>query len=187
VVQIDSTASDDQGPEGSARAARYRALADLVRPNEILLTGHHRDDQAETLLLALLRGGGVHGWAGMPVRASLGCGVHLRPWLDIPRRCLLDELERHGMEVVDDPANRDPSYDRAWLRHEVLPVLRRRWSQVDSTLARAADHAAEAAANVDAMAAHDFSRCRGAYDGRSRSLRWAHCRRCANAHCCAGG
>jgi len=161
IRRVDTAANGGQGPEAAAREARYRALAEWVERDDVLLTAHHRDDQAETLLLALLRGGGVHGWAGMPARAPLGHGIHLRPWLDLPRQGLRNELDELDLEWLEDPANSDARYDRVWLRQQVLPRLRERWSRVDATLARASAAAGDAAATVDAMAAHDFARCRG--------------------------
>lgn len=160
-VRVDAGATRGEGPEAAAREARYEALGERLRDGEVLLTAHHRDDQAETLVLALLRGGGVHGWAGMPVRRTLGKGLHLRPWLDIPRERLQAGLHRRGIEALDDPANADTDYDRVWLRERVLPVLRERHGEVDATLARAAAQAGEAAAGVDSLAAHDFVTCRG--------------------------
>jgi len=165
VVAAEIDAGSDEGPEAAARRARHARLAERVGREDVLLTAHHRDDQAETLLLALLRGGGVHGWAGMPVvRAFGGGGLHLRPWLDLARADLLEWLQAQGLSAIDDPANADARYERAWLRQSVLPVLRERWPGIDATLARAAGMAGEAADGVDAMAAHDFARCRGRLD-----------------------
>lgn len=164
VERVDARARAGEGPEAAARAARYEALRARLGPGDVLLTAHHRDDQAETLLLALLRGGGVHGWAGMPVARALGAGLHLRPWLELSRAELRAALERRGLPAIEDPANADPAYDRVWLRHEILPALRARRPGVDATLARAAAQAAAAAAGVDALAAHDYVRCRGAAD-----------------------
>lgn len=165
VVQVDARPRSGEGPEAAARAARYDALRARLGPADVLLTAHHRDDQAETMLLALLRGGGVHGWAAMPAVRPLGSGVHLRPWLELSRAVLRRELERRGLEAIDDPANADPAYDRVWLRQEILPALRARRPGVDATLARAAAQAAAAAAGVDALAAHDYVHCRGAVTG----------------------
>ena len=164
VVRVDAVARDGRGPEAAAREARYAALADRLGPGDVLLTAHHRDDQAETLLLALLRGGGVHGWASMPVARPFGDGFHLRPWLELPRAALATESERRGLAVLSDPANVDPAYDRVWLRERVLPLLRERHPEVNATLARAAGQAAAAADGVDALAAHDFVPCRGRHD-----------------------
>lgn len=162
VVRADPEPGSDEGPEAAARRARYMLLAERVDVRDVLLTAHHLEDQAETLLLALLRGGGVHGWAGMPAARPFATGgLHLRPWLEIPRATLRQWLDHRGLESIDDPANEDPRYERVWLRQSVLPVLRRRWPGADTTLARAATQAAAAADAVDALAARDFVTCRG--------------------------
>lgn len=162
VVRATPKPESREGPEAAARRARYAHLAEQVGHSDVLLTAHHREDQAETLLLALLRGGGVHGWAGMPVARSFGTGgLHLRPWLEMPRATLRDWLRQRGLESLDDPANDDPRFERVWLRRSVLPVLEERWPGAGRTLARAAAQAAAAAAAVDALAARDFVACRG--------------------------
>lgn len=165
VVAVDAQPQGGEGPEAAARAARYEALAQRLQSDDVLLTAHHREDQAETLLLALLRGGGVHGWASMSACRALGAGLHLRPWLDVPRETIAAEVERCGLAYLDDPANEDPAYDRVWLRREILPALAQRWSEVEATLARAADQAAGAAEAVDTLAARDYVTCRGRIDG----------------------
>ncbi|MDX1608600.1 MAG: tRNA lysidine(34) synthetase TilS [Halofilum sp. (in: g-proteobacteria)] len=164
LLQVDPEAAGGEGPEAAARRARYRSLADRVGSGDVLLTAHHRDDQAETLLLALLRGGGIHGWAGMPPARPFGAGgMHLRPWLGLARTRLREWHDHWGLESLSDPANEDPRYERAWLRQSVLPVLRERWPETEATLARAAGQAAEAADAIDALAARDFVACRGHY------------------------
>lgn len=165
VVNVDARPRNGEGPEAGARVARYEALADRVGPGDVLLTAHHREDQAESLLLALLRGGGVHGLAAMPVCRSLGRGLHLRPWLDMSREIIAAEIESRGLTYLNDPANEDRAHDRVWLRREILPALADRWPRIDSTLARAAGLAASAATAVDTLAARDYVTCRGAVDG----------------------
>ena len=165
IVRVDAGATRGEGAEAAAREARYAALRERLRRDEVLLTAHHRDDQAETLLLALLRGGGVHGWSGMPADRPFGAGRHIRPWLAVPRDTLHAEVRRRGLRCLEDPANADPAFDRAWLRGRVLPLLRERYPGVDETLARATGQAADAAAGVDALAAHDFVRARGRREG----------------------
>ena len=138
--------------EAVAREARYAAFRALLQPGERLATAQHRDDQAETLLLALLRGAGVHGLAAMPARAPLGAGVLLRPFLALPRTALADYAEAHGFAWVEDPSNADLAHDRNRLRHAVIPLLRERWPALDRTLARSAAYCAEAAELLDASA-----------------------------------
>ncbi len=138
--------------EAVARSARYAAFADLLAPGDVLATGQHRDDQAETLLLALLRGSGLHGLAAMPVSAKLGAGLLLRPLLGFSQAELLNYAKREGIEWVDDPSNADLDLDRNLLRQSVIPLLRRRWPSLDRTLARSAGHCAEAAGLLDRTA-----------------------------------
>lgn len=161
VVRTGPDPKSEEGPEAAARRARYALLVARVGSRDVLLTAHHLEDQAETLLLALLRGGGVHGWAGMPEARAFGGGLHLRPWLEMPRKTLRGWLEQRGLEALDDPANDDPRFERVWLRQSVLPVLEERWPGAGRTLARAATQAAAAADAVDALAARDFVTCRG--------------------------
>lgn len=140
-----------ESPEAAAREARYGAFAALLQPGEALATAQHRDDQAETLLLALLRGAGPHGLAAMPARAPLGAGTLLRPLLDLPRAALLDYARAHDLQWVEDPSNTDAALDRNRLRHLVIPRLRERWPALDRTLARSAAHCAEAAVLLDEL------------------------------------
>ncbi len=149
----------EEGLEAAARRARYACLAQLLEPGEVLLTAHHQDDQAETLLLQLLRGTGVHGLAGMPACAPFAVGFHARPLLAFPRV----ELERYAREQdlswIEDPSNRSLEIGRNFIRHRVLPLLRERWSTAGRQLTQAARHAAEAAALLDELARADLAAC----------------------------
>ena len=123
LLQADGSASRGESPEAAARAARYAALADWLPANACLLTAQHRDDQAETLLLQLLRGSGVHGLAAMPQSAVLGGGRHLRPLLDVGRDALRQYALTHALCWIEDPSNADTAFDRNYLRQRVLPLL----------------------------------------------------------------
>ena len=131
--------------EADARAARYAAFAEVLGGGDTLWLAHHRDDQIETLLWRLLRGGGA-AIAGMPRSRRLGRSTLLRPLLDIPRSDLLARAVDRGFEWIDDDSNADTAFDRNHLRHAVLPLLRRRWPDVDARLAAAAARFADAAA-----------------------------------------
>lgn len=152
---------DDRGKglEAAAREARYAALRLLLRAGEWLLTGHHADDQLETVLLHLLRGSGVSGLAGIPRDTAFGSGRLGRPLLDVG----VDELAAYanrylvpeGLGWLTDPMNADRGFDRAFVRHEVTPVLRRRFPAAASAIGRAATLAAEAAGLLDHLARTD--------------------------------
>jgi tRNA(Ile)-lysidine synthase len=143
------------GLEAAARAARYGALADLLGEGDWLLSAHHRDDQAETLLLNLTRGSGPSGLAGIGEARPLGAGWLIRPLLAVSRDALEEYAHRHALAWITDPSNEDPQFDRNYLRHEVLPLLEARWPGVAERLARSAALAGEAAALLDELAALD--------------------------------
>ncbi len=148
------------GLEAAARHARYACLAAHTGPTDVLLTAHHLDDQAETLLLQLVRGAGVEGLAAMPAAASLGAGRHARPLLGFRRTALLAYARTEGLVWVEDSSNLDTRLGRNFLRHRVLPLLEGHWPSLASRLARTADHAAEASALLAFSAADDLRRCR---------------------------
>lgn len=156
VLSVQARPLPGESPEAAARAARYRALADAVPSGGVLLTAHHRDDQAETLLLQLLRGAGPKGLAAMPERMTIAGVPLLRPLLDVGRDALREYARQQGLTWVDDPSNARTDYDRNFLRHEILPRLRSRWPAVGDTLARCAGHQAEAAQLLEALAEADW-------------------------------
>ncbi|MEV7330672.1 tRNA lysidine(34) synthetase TilS [Micromonospora sp. NPDC093244] len=113
------------GPEAAAREARYQALTEVARQHHAVavLTGHTRDDQAETVLLALARGAGPRGLAGMPARRDLSGVPLLRPLLGTGREQTRDACAVLGLRPWQDPHNTDPSYARSRVRADVLPAL----------------------------------------------------------------
>ncbi|HTA64550.1 MAG TPA: tRNA lysidine(34) synthetase TilS [Xanthomonadaceae bacterium] len=143
VVRVQVDRADGRGPEGAARSARLAAFDASLDGNELLALAHHRDDQAETVLLRLLRGAGGDGLAAMRRRSRLGL-LHLwRPLLEVPHASLREYAERHALRWIEDPSNADAGYDRNFLRHRVLPVLAERWPQATRNLARSATLLAE--------------------------------------------
>jgi tRNA(Ile)-lysidine synthase len=160
IISIDVDAPAGASLEAAARDARYRALAAALTPMECLLTAHHREDQAETLLLQALRGAGVKGLAAMPMCRILGSGWHVRPLLEVPQ----SELLRFGEHLLDlksiDPMNEDLRFDRSFLRRQVWPMLIERWPGAGVALSRTARHMAEAQLLLDGAAAADLSSLR---------------------------
>jgi tRNA(Ile)-lysidine synthase len=151
-VRVDRTAGT--GIEAAARAARY-AVFGAVRADFVALA-HHADDQAETLLLQLLRGAGPHGLAAMPVVRPLGTGVALlRPLVALPAADLDAYARARGLAWVDDESNADPTLRRNFLRHEIVPRLGAVFAGYPATLARAAQLQGEAAQLLDELAAAD--------------------------------
>ncbi|MFU8876869.1 MAG: tRNA lysidine(34) synthetase TilS [Wenzhouxiangellaceae bacterium] len=128
----------DGGPEAAARRARYACFESMLAPGEFLLTAHHADDQIETVLLRLLRGAGPRGLAGMRARRRLGAGWLGRPLLGWSREQIMDYLDRHALDWIEDPTNRDTALDRNFLRHEILPNIATRWPGYRASILRAA-------------------------------------------------
>jgi tRNA(Ile)-lysidine synthase len=151
------TVTDRQakGLEAAARHARYAVFERLLGEGEVLLSAHHRDDQVETLLLQLLRGGGVHGLAAMPAQRPLGRGRLVRPLLDVGRESLMAYAREQGLHWIDDPSNFDTSLERNYLRHALMPQLAERRAGIREVLARSAGHFAESARLLDELARQD--------------------------------
>ena len=162
-VQRESAASI----EAAARAARYAAIEAELQPRECLLTAHHREDQAETLLLQALRGAGVKGMSAMPVCRPFGRGWHVRPLLDVAH----SELQQFGAHLhafcSTDPMNEDLRFDRVYLRNVIWPPIEKRWPGAAIALSRAAHHMAEAQQLLDMAAGAELRRLR---DGDALSI-----------------
>lgn len=133
-----------EGLEGAARRARYQAFIQHIPAGDTLWLAQHQDDQAETLLLAALRGSGIRGLAGMPYRREWQGITLLRPWLSVSRRTLTDAAHVLALSWCEDPTNRDVAFDRNRLRHLVMPQLQVRWPEAVCSLAKSAQHAGEA-------------------------------------------
>lgn len=142
-----------RGIEAAARDARHAAFAAVLSPSATLLLAHHREDQAETLLLRMLRGASVDGLGAMRPRRVIGAGWLLRPWLAHPRAQIVDAARALAIDWVEDPANVDLQHDRSYLRQQVWPVLARRFPALGERLARLADHAASVSDELEEAAA----------------------------------
>lgn len=154
VEHVDVTPLRHLGIEAAARELRHAALA--AQPVDYIALAHHQDDQAETLLLQLLRGAGVKGAAAMPpVRLRAAAPALLRPMLDLPRAELVAYAKQHELPWVEDESNADDSYPRNFLRQHVMPLLEQRFPASGETLARSAQHFAEASELLDQLAQLD--------------------------------
>ncbi len=154
IVHVDIAPLREMGIEAAARKLRHEALS--RQPVDFIALAHHLDDQAETLLLQLLRGAGVKGASAMPmIKDTSPPPILLRPLLDISRSALLDYAQQHALQWVEDDSNADDAYPRNFLRHRVLPLLEQRFPAYRETLARSARHFAEAAILLDELAVQD--------------------------------
>jgi tRNA(Ile)-lysidine synthase len=168
VVSVQVDVSEGVSIEAAAREARYAALAAEVGESECLLTAHHREDQAETVLLQALRGAGLKGMAAMPGCRPFGRGWHARPLLDMAQsELLLLGGEQLGGSTALDPMNADLRFDRSFLRAQLWPLVAARWPGAGAALSRAARHMAQAQELMDISGQEDLAKLR---DGDALSI-----------------
>jgi tRNA(Ile)-lysidine synthase len=162
VVRVAVPAASKSGPEAAARQSRYQAFEARLGDGEVLCLAHHRDDQAETFLLQLLRGAGPEGLSAMPARAVLGKGSVVRPLLEVAPAAIRDYADVSRLCWIDDPSNDDRRFNRNYLRHEVIPILLARWPAAMRTIARAAANQAAVARAAQSVGAQALSGAGGA-------------------------
>ncbi len=156
LLKVNALPQTGQSPEAAAREARYQAIASFLPQNDALLVAHHQDDQAETLLLQLIRGAGPRGLSAMPKMKLLGDNQVIRPFLMIEQSVIINYAKQHKLDWIDDPSNVDTRFDRNRIRHEVMPVLKQRWPSLSKTLSRVTQHQAEAVVCLRELAELDW-------------------------------
>lgn len=164
VVAVNAHALPGQSPEEAARIARYQALTQAVlacadagqgRIQTIALA-QHADDQVETVVLALSRGAGVAGLAGMRPQWQRAGLQWARPYLGLGSAQIRADLAALGIAWVEDPSNTDTRYTRNRIRQQVMPGLAQAFPQIAQTVARSSANAAQAAELLDDLAQIDL-------------------------------
>lgn len=145
--------------EAVARHARYDLFTAAMTDQDALLTAHHMDDQAETLMLNLMRGSGAAGLRGIADVTGLGQGYLFRPLLNYQRQEIEEYARQHNLSWVEDPSNQSVQYDRNYLRHHILPTLRQRWPAVTQQLHRVSEWQSEQQLLLEALAQIDLNEC----------------------------
>ena len=159
-VRIDARHASGESPEDAARRARYEAIHAVALANRAatVALAQHADDQAETLLLALSRGAGVAGLAGMRRDWDREGIAYRRPLLDVPAAALRAWLHAEGIGWIEDPSNASERFTRNRIRSRLLPALAECFPSYRDTFARSARHAAQAQALLEEVAAEDLAR-----------------------------
>lgn len=142
--------------EENARKSRYHSLSCNLLTNEVLCTAHHKNDQAETLLLQLFRGCGINGLASMPKLKPFGKGVHYRPMLNIDKSTLLKYAQDNHLSWIEDDSNTDTNFRRNFLRLDIIPKLETVYQNLTTTLLRSATHQSEALHLIQDLAKIDI-------------------------------
>ena len=143
-LNANAKAALGESPEEAARNARYAALKQLLADGDLLLVAQHSEDQLETVLLQLFRGSGLKGLSGMPESMAFGQGKLVRPLLNISKAEIIEYAKAHELAWIEDPSNQQSDYDRNFLRNDIIPLLKQRWSSLDKTVSRSAKHCANA-------------------------------------------
>ncbi|UOF93831.1 MAG: tRNA lysidine(34) synthetase TilS [Bordetella sp.] len=167
---------NNYGLEAAARNERFKAFLNLANEHNIkhILLAHHQDDQAETVLMRLLRGTGLQGIRAMlPITQREGI-LYIRPWLEINRQYILNAGElfskTNSWIAVNDPANFDSKYTRSIVRKELTPILNYRWPSWKKILSRHANHMAEIEEFIKEFVQLDLKKLSLNKDNRSLSL-----------------
>jgi len=158
-IQVDAAPKKRQSPEAAARDARYQALKKILTADDCLLTAHHQSDQAETLLLQMLRGSGPKGLAAMPLLKPFYQAHMLRPLLTFSQAEIKAYAEQQQLEWIDDKSNLDLRYKRNFLRHQIMPALMEQWPAMEKTLHRVTHLQAESVEILEHVAQQDIESC----------------------------
>lgn len=162
-VQVDTT--DGGSMEAVAREQRYGVFAEYMDKDSVLLTAHHQDDQAETVLLQLARGAGLKGLSAMPMVKPFAGGQHARPLLAFSRVEFEQFANVRQLQWVEDDSNANTSILRNFVRHDVFPLLKTRWPALAATFSRSAIHCAEAQVLLEEYAVEDCIKVAGSREG----------------------
>jgi len=147
--------------ENAAREVRYAVFSEFIKDDDIIVTAHHQDDQAETLLLQLLRGAGLKGLAAMPMIKPFAKGFLARPLLNYTRDELKKYAEQNKLSWIEDDSNASQNFTRNFLRQEIFPLLKKRWPNVAEVFSRSALHCAEAQAMLDEIVEKELASIQG--------------------------
>ena len=143
--------------EKKLRDARYRFFEKTLEKNSILFMGHHLDDVIETFFLRALRGSGVEGLSSIPKERALGKGKLVRPFLNISKNEILARAKKDKLKFIKDPSNKDISFDRNYLRNEVLPRIEKRWPSYRKNLEQLTANLKESSELITIQAEKDFN------------------------------
>ncbi len=154
-VRIDRNSSN--GIECEMRNKRYEAIKKYIKNGDCLMTGHHRDDQAETLLLRMIRGSSEDGLSGIKPIQNFHGALLARPLLNFSRKELKLYAKQNELAWIEDPSNKDNSIDRNFLRNDILPRLENRWMSIDKRFSKVTRFALESSERSDDLAKIDLN------------------------------
>lgn len=141
--------------EKNAREARYAFFKSLIKDNDVLVTAHHQDDQAETFLLHLARGAGIDGLSSMALMSNFGQGKLVRPFLNYSKSQLTQYAKENALPWIEDESNMNSQFSRNFIREKVLPLLQSRWPNIIGNITQTVNHCQEARQQLEYLAQLD--------------------------------
>lgn len=159
VVETVTVENHGKGIEDGARQQRYRVFEHHLKRHDILLTAHNLGDQAETLLFRLFRGTGLRGLRGIQHNRKMGLGRVVRPLLEVAKANIQEYAVANNLPWIEDESNRDLHFDRNFIRHKIMPVLKERWGQAEEKIEVATHWINEADALLHEYVNEDLKRC----------------------------
>lgn len=166
LLEISESCPKGESIEAWARDRRYNLMMKLMKENDVLFTGHHKDDQVETFFLQALRGAGPKGLAVMPEIRKKGNNIHARPLLNYSRDELKLYAKEHEINWRDDKSNADNRYDRNYFRHKIAPLIENRWPAYRDTLTRLISYQKETKLLLNELGLEDINDSKD--DGESK-------------------
>jgi tRNA(Ile)-lysidine synthase len=160
-----------QGLEAAAREARYQVFENLLQQDGVLLLGHHADDQVETVLYHLLRGSGSKGLSGIPASRAIARGQLIRPLLSWQKAQLQTYADQSKLRWIEDETNLESTFDRNYLRNNVVPEIAARWPDYAQRIAHSAQLSKETEDLAMAVAVEDLQEL----DARAERGGWSLC------------
>lgn len=156
--KIAKVKASGHSPEEILRKLRYMVLAKALPKDACLVTAHHADDQSETLLLQMFRGAGPKGLAAMPEKVKFASGWLVRPLLNYSREEIEHYAHHAKLHWIEDESNTNTKFDRNLIRHQFLPLLKKKWPAIVTTLNRASRHCATASELLEVLAEKDWQK-----------------------------
>ncbi len=159
VIRLNLRPLQGESIENVARKGRYTAFQKTLQPNEILVTAHHLEDQAETILLQLLRGAGLKGLSGMPLMREFQQGWHARPFLEISKKMIEEYAQLEKLTWIEDSSNNELKFARNYVRHELTPRLAKANPNYARCFTRSAKHCQDAQSLLEDYLNRDLAEC----------------------------
>lgn len=159
IVETVTVENHGKGIEEGARQQRYNVFEKHVKRNDILLTAHNLGDQAETLLFRLFRGTGLRGLRGIQQQRRMGEGRVVRPLLEVAKANIQEYAIAKQLKWIEDESNRDLQFDRNFIRHNIMPILKERWAHAEEKIEVATHWINEADALLHEYVNEDLKRC----------------------------